>query len=694
MTLESNTPTETNGTQKKSWTWFRPLVILLGIFAVLIVYAFAFEKTDVDLEEVEDETRRTQLTRIIRNLAQPNIIEFEEAETFVTVQVAVPCPEGGFTPAEPDTSGPYLVMDPPCADPESDVTVRGFNFPEGTRAPLSFIPNVEGIRLKMTDVEVGSDGTFEVEVELPERPDDELQQVRITTTSRSGGWTWSENAKNTWEKIIETVMLAFVATTLGIIVGIPLSFFSARNIMRNIRTPMLSVALFLLGIPVGIFLGTRFGRMISNPAADHFPDNPLLIVIVLLATLGVGWLVLRYTLSQTEDLDRDLTWRLTRIGSWILLAALGLFAVLVTGYLMMEVGEVLEEPFDSIWLGFVARFFITLGDILSTFMTAMAAVLTAFAAAFAGSRLGHTLVDHLPTSVRKPLRYPAGAVAVALVAMGIGGIVDWLYQYNGANQAIPAAAGAMLGALAGGIVLGRLARRYSQEIPGALSSVAAFFMGVIGIVAGGFAGGFLGSACDRIVDSVMSGASIIAAGLVGAIFGLALSWATRKLDALPSGLVTYYASRSLFNGIRSVEPLVMAIVFVVWVGVGPFAGSLALALHTVAALAKLYSEQVESILQGPVEAVTATGATRLQNVIYAVVPQIVPPYIAFTLYRWDINVRMSTIIGFAGGGGIGFLLQQNMNLLQYRDASLQMLAIAVVVATLDFVSARIRERIV
>jgi phosphonate transport system permease protein len=130
------------------------------------------------------------------------------------------------------------------------------------------------------------------------------------------------------------------------------------------------------------------------------------------------------------------------------------------------------------------------------------------------------------------------------------------------------------------------------------------------------------------------------------------------------------------------------------VGLGPFAGSLALALHTVAGLAKLYSEQVESILPGPIEAVTSTGATRLQNVVYAVVPQIVPPYIAFTLYRWDINVRMSTIIGFAGGGGIGFLLQQNINLVQYRAASVQMLAIAVVVSSLDFLSARIRDRIV
>jgi phosphonate ABC transporter permease subunit PhnE len=690
--------TPNNGAEKKQqssgWTWLRPLMILLGIFAVLVVYAFAFEKTDVDLEEIESETRRTQLTRIIRGLARPNIIEFEEEDTFITVQVAVPCPQGGFEAPEPDTDGPYLEMIPACADPESSVVVRGHNFPEGTRAPLSFIPNVEGIALKLADVEADAEGAFEVEVQLPERPDEELQELRITTTVRSGNWTWSDNARITWEKIIETVMLAFMATTLGILIGIPLSFFSARNIMRNIRTPMLSVALFMLGIPVGIAGGRFFGRLVSDPAADHFPGNPTLIVIALVVALGLGWLLLRFTLGQSEDLDRDLAWRITRIVSWTGLAVIALAAILIAGYLLIEIGEAIEDPLETIWLGFLARFLVTFGDILSTFMTALAAILAAFVAAFGGSRIGHTLVDKLPNTIIRPLRYPAGAIAVAVVALGIGGLVNWMYEYNGSNQAIPATAGLMLGALGGGIVFGRWARRMSREIPGALSSVAAFFFGLVGIVLGGAAGLFVGNLSDRLAASIMDAGSMVAAGLVGAFFGLLLAWATRAVDALPSGLATYYASRSLFNGIRSVEPLVMAIVFVVWVGIGPFAGSLALALHTVAALAKLYSEQVESILPGPVEAVTATGATRLQNVIYAVVPQIVPPYIAFTLYRWDINVRMSTIIGFAGGGGIGFILQQNMNLLQYRDASLQMLAIAVVVSTLDFVSARIRERIV
>jgi phosphonate transport system permease protein len=165
-------------------------------------------------------------------------------------------------------------------------------------------------------------------------------------------------------------------------------------------------------------------------------------------------------------------------------------------------------------------------------------------------------------------------------------------------------------------------------------------------------------------------------------------------DPFPIGMVIYNLARTIFNALRSIEALIMVIVFVVWVGIGPFAGVLALSLHTVAALAKLYSEQVESILAGPLEAITATGANRLQTIIYAVIPQIIPPYISFTMYRWDINVRMSTIIGFAGGGGIGFLLIQNINLLNYRAASAQMLAIALVVASMDYLSSALRERTV
>jgi phosphonate ABC transporter permease subunit PhnE len=181
---------------------------------------------------------------------------------------------------------------------------------------------------------------------------------------------------------------------------------------------------------------------------------------------------------------------------------------------------------------------------------------------------------------------------------------------------------------------------------------------------------------------------------IGAVIGLMLAIFNSPKQSLPIGIVFYGIIRTILNGTRSIEALVMAIVFVAWVGLGPFAGALALGLHTVASLAKLFSEQVESILEGPLEAIQATGANRLQTIVFAVVPQIIPPYISFTMYRWDINVRMSTIIGFVGGGGIGFILQQNINLLNYRAASVNMLAIAIVVASMDYISSVLREKYV
>ena len=156
----------------------------------------------------------------------------------------------------------------------------------------------------------------------------------------------------------------------------------------------------------------------------------------------------------------------------------------------------------------------------------------------------------------------------------------------------------------------------------------------------------------------------------------------------------YYIARGVLNIVRSIEPLIWAIIFVIVVGLGPFAGILALTVHSIAALGKLYSESIESIDPGPIEAIHATGATWLQTVMFAVVPQVIPPFVSFTIYRWDINIRMSTIIGFVGGGGIGFLLAQWIRLLDYRSAGIAVWFIAITVAILDYVSAEIRARFV
>lgn len=157
------------------------------------------------------------------------------------------------------------------------------------------------------------------------------------------------------------------------------------------------------------------------------------------------------------------------------------------------------------------------------------------------------------------------------------------------------------------------------------------------------------------------------------------------------GNSVYVLIRTVATIGRSIEAIVWAIIFCVWVGIGPFAGMLALWVHSIASLIKLYSEQIENIDPGPVEAVKATGAATLQVWRYAVIPQILSPYLAFTIYRWDINVRMATIVSFVGGGGIGLALQQQQQMLAWRNVGLIMWLIALVVWIMDMISGAVRQ---
>ncbi|MFZ2096820.1 MAG: phosphonate ABC transporter, permease protein PhnE [Anaerolineales bacterium] len=159
------------------------------------------------------------------------------------------------------------------------------------------------------------------------------------------------------------------------------------------------------------------------------------------------------------------------------------------------------------------------------------------------------------------------------------------------------------------------------------------------------------------------------------------------------GKAVYTLTRTILNVTRSYDALVLATVFALWLTFGPFAGVLALTIVTIASLGKLFSEAVENIDPGPLEAVYATGANSAQVILYAVVPQIIPDFISYIIYHWDINVRISTILGFVGGGGIGYYLSQRINVLEYRKAGTAIWAIVAVVWAMDFLSAEIRKKV-
>jgi len=207
---------------------------------------------------------------------------------------------------------------------------------------------------------------------------------------------------------------------------------------------------------------------------------------------------------------------------------------------------------------------------------------------------------------------------------------------------------------------------------------------------------------EPILTETIGGALIetlfmaLMATVVGALFAFPLSFlgARNLMNRGPTSYLIYTAMRGIFNVARSIETIIWATIIAVVVGWGsPFAGVLALAAHTIAALGKLFSEQVESIDPGPLEAMRATGAREWQVVLYGVIPQIIPSYLAFTMYRWDINVRMSTVIGLVGGGGIGRMLFYYKNDGRWSELSAVIILMVAVVWLMDYTSGRVRERI-
>jgi phosphonate transport system permease protein len=144
---------------------------------------------------------------------------------------------------------------------------------------------------------------------------------------------------------------------------------------------------------------------------------------------------------------------------------------------------------------------------------------------------------------------------------------------------------------------------------------------------------------------------------------------------------------------RSVNTVVWGLLFVAIFGPGPMAGIWAIAFRSIGFMGKLTAEAIEEIDQGTVEAIEATGASRLQVLWIGILPQVLPVIYGTTIYRWDINIRESTVLGFVGAGGIGIQLYSSINLFSWREVSLMLVAVFAVVVVSEFISAIVRKRI-
>ncbi len=153
----------------------------------------------------------------------------------------------------------------------------------------------------------------------------------------------------------------------------------------------------------------------------------------------------------------------------------------------------------------------------------------------------------------------------------------------------------------------------------------------------------------------------------------------------------YHLMRNVLNFLRGIPELIFALLFVTAVGLGPFAGILALTAHTTGVLGKMFAEYIESSDKGLREAMLSTGANKLQVIVWGILPSIMPQIVAMTFYRFEVNVRSATVLGFVGAGGIGFFLLTNMRLLNYKVALTCILVILLMVAVIDYIGTFVKD---
>ena len=208
---------------------------------------------------------------------------------------------------------------------------------------------------------------------------------------------------------------------------------------------------------------------------------------------------------------------------------------------------------------------------------------------------------------------------------------------------------------------------------------------------------------SRMFPPNTSNLTVIAKGMVETLHIAVIATAAAVFMAFPVALISaknitphpifYWIGRFIIVATRSIDTLIWALLFVAILGPGPVTGIIAVAFRSIGFLGKLVSEAIEEIDWGPVEAVQAAGAGYFKVLIYAVVPQIFPAFLAITVLRWEINIRESTVLGLVGAGGIGFLLQTAIDIFAWRTVSTILIAIIIIVVIGETVSAHVRKKI-
>jgi len=472
----------------------RSLGIALGVVLVIVVFAYGVKVTDVNFETTRSVDRLTSLKRVIRALARPDIIEYDYDVTVVEIPFYLPCPGGEEISApDLDQSQPYMLASAYCASPQEIVHITGKNFPPDTKGPVDFY-TTSGVKKPLGNFSSDSNGEFQLDVELPTRqPLAEAQQIIATIRNKVGSPMLTDTAKVTWDKILETVFMALLATTIGTALAIPVSFIAARNLMAENNSPLTSIAFSIVGWPIGIYLGLKtagFARQLLTP----YLENPGKAAIGLMICIVLIIVILQWVLKADDKKPGFNIMDIIKILANVAAGLAGIAVMLFVETLSRSIGLALVEPLGP--FGFIGNFLYQMGE-AATLITPVFVAL-GLGAVVGGTlgKIGQNISDKSPSGVVRMVNIIGTTVAGASLFALIGTGINWLYQIDNLSKTLYWPAG------------------------------------------------------------------------IGAVIGLVLALIVKPKQPLPTGMIIYFITRTILNGTRSVEALVMAIVFVIWVGIG------------------------------------------------------------------------------------------------------------------------------
>ena len=769
------------------------------LLAVLIVYGLAYVSTEVQPGRLISGWPNMQ--PYLKAVVEPELMEYPTEDLTGSTPIQVPCVDPLPAPGKAPSADPRVQTNVPCAALGQEITIEGEGFFPNFEGELWWANPIGDVQRAIVDgepvnFEADSEGRFQATLRvplaavpvdrMPKEGETQTHVIRAEQHKPYGSLQPTQTLSLVLEKIGETVALAFMATVLGMIFALPVSFMAARNLMwgspltrglyyvvRTILNVVRSIETLMWAIVFAVWVGLGpYGGMLAlmlhtiaalgklySEAIESIDPGPIeavrstgansLQVIVYAVLPQIVPTFLSFTLYRW-----DINVRMSTVIGLISDAGLGFLVIqwvrlnnlraMATAIIAIVLVVAILD-YTSAWLRqrVIAGTPVNRRASPARRYATTVVLLIGFAAAFVwswdvskisiydlveGSPEGLAMIrsflvpevftrptEELSVTATLPVPCGTGAGGVAEVSgprvnlsMSCGDVGDPLVIRG--HELPPNTQVSVRWALSDGAYLRVAKDCCTTDETGSLTWETTIHPlmevdpdsdrpepGSVVIAWKEYTGGpQLSDAFKEVVDlSLVTLLMALLATTLGSFFAIPLSFlAARNITGNhPLGRAVYLVSRAAFNLWRSVEPMILVVICAAWVGIGPFAGVLALAINNIPNLGKLFSETIEEIDTGPVEAITATGANKLQTLVFAIVPQLVPKFLAFILYQWDINIRMSTVIGFVGGGGIGqfFRLQVGMN--QYAAAGTAVWAIVLMVWSMDYLSARAREKL-